>query len=373
MRTILDMFRRIDYLLMLTTLLIGALSIIMINSITTGNSDYPKQVTIQVAAFIIGFAAMIVVMLIDIAYLERFFIGFYIASILIQLTVFIPGLGIEVYGSRAWISLLGVTTMQPSELVKITFVIAMAAYLDRYQNTLFTLSGFLLAFLYAIPIIGLVAYIDMGAGIILGVIFVGMVFAAGIRSKVFLRLAVAFIIAIPIIYRFLAPHQKERFEAFLHPENTEIEATYQVMQSKIAIGSGGIFGKGLGHGTIKESGFLPVQESDFIFSIVCEELGFVGGTAVIFVYGIMLWRVWRVVANAREVFGALLVVGFLCMFGFQIFENIGMTMGVMPITGITLPFLSAGGSSVFANMVAIGIILGVGARSKVRSYKHIST
>ena len=145
------------------------------------------------------------------------------------------------------------------------------------------------------------------------------------------------------------------------------------MQSKIAIGSGGIFGKGLGNGTIKESGFLPIQESDFIFAIICEELGFVGGAAVITLYGIMIWRIWRIIARSKEVYGSMLSVGFLCMFGFQIFENIGMTMGVMPVTGITLPFLSAGGSSIVANMIAIGMIVGVGVRSKIRTYKYIST
>jgi rod shape determining protein RodA len=373
MRGIWSFLRRIDFLLIAIPLILGVLSVLIINSITQGDAGYPKQVIIQIAAFAIGLVVMIVAIAVDSSLFERLYLVFYALSILIQLTVFIPGLSRTMYGSRAWINLFNITTMQPSELVKITFIIALAAYLTRHRNTLFTLKGFILAFAYAIPIIGLVAYIDMGAGLIMGFVFVGMVFAAGLKGSLFLKLAGVFVLMVPVLYRFMQPHQKERFEAFLHPDNTKIEATYQVTQSKVAIGSGGFFGKGLGNGTIKESGFLPVQESDFIYSIICEELGFVGGASVVALYTIMILRIWRIIAGAKEVFGALMVAGFLCMFGFQIFENIGMTMGLMPITGITLPFLSAGGSSVVVNMIAIGLIIGVGVRSRVRTYKHIHT
>jgi rod shape determining protein RodA len=218
-----------------------------------------------------------------------------------------------------------------------------------------------------------VAYIDTGAGIVVFFVFIGMVFAAGLRGRLFGELAAVFLVSIPIIYRFLKPYQKNRFEAWLHPANTELEEAYQALQSKTAIGSGGLFGKGLGNGTIKESRFLPVQESDFIYSIICEELGFVGGMAVIALYAIFLQRIWRTAAHAHEAFDALICVGFLCMFGFQIFENIGMTMGVMPITGITLPFMSAGGTSVMANMIGVGLVLGISIRTKTKTYKHIST
>jgi rod shape determining protein RodA len=221
--------------------------------------------------------------------------------------------------------------------------------------------------------VGIVAKEDTGAGIVMMIMFVGMVFAAGLRGSLFLRLAGIFVVMIPVLYRFLDDYQKDRITAFLHPNNFSNTATYQVHQSKIAIGSGGIFGKGIGNGTIKESGFLPVAESDFIFSIICEELGFLGGVAVIALYSILLFRMWRVVRNAREVYGALLVVGFLCMLGFQMFEKIGMTMGIMPVTGITLPFLSSGGTSVMANMAIIGIVISVGVTTKIKSYKHVVT
>jgi rod shape determining protein RodA len=375
METILQTIKKIDFLLILAPLLLGAFSVIMINSITASGGSYSRAVLIQLIAFGMGLLAVIAAALMDPSFLYRLKWVFYALCFIMQLTVFIPGLAVDsslTGGQQAWID-LGITTMQPSELVKITFILFLAAWLDEKRETLLTFKGFLHTAAFALPVIALVASIDLGAGIVLFFIFVGMVFAAGLRGRLFGQLAAAFVISTPILYRFLADHQKNRFEAVLHPNNTELDETYQLLQSKIAIGSGGFFGKGIGNGTIKESHFLPVQESDFIFAIICEETGFVGGMAVILLYALFLFRIWRAVTQAREVFGALICVGFLCMFGFQIFENIGMTLGIMPIAGITLPFLSAGGTSVIANMIGVGLVLGVGIRSKAKTYKHIST
>lgn len=163
---------------------------------------------------------------------------------------------------------------------------------------------------------------------------------------------------------FMADYQKERIEAFLHPENLDLMGNYQVWQSKIAIGSGGLTGKGLFNGTQKELDFIPVQTSDFIFSVVGEELGLIGGIIVIALFGVLLIRMTRVIRDALDFYGALVVTGIVGMFTFQIFENIAMTMGLMPVTGITLPFLSYGGSSILSNMIALGLVLDVGIRSK---------
>ena len=372
MDNIKDFLKRVDYILILIPLILGGFGVVMINSITYTYPTYPKQVTIQIVALGIGLIMMILSIAFDSRHFSQFYMVFYVASILIQLTVFIPGLGIEVSGQRAWIE-LGFATVQPSEIVKITFAIAFATWLDRYRDTLHTLKGFMLTFLFAAPIVALVGYIDMGAGLIIAFMFIGMVFAAGIKIGLFARLSGVIILIFPIAYRFLEPHQKERLEAWMHADDETIEATYEVMQSKIAIGSGGLFGKGLGNGTVKDSRYLPVQESDFIFAIICEELGLIGGLAVIAMFTFMLTRIWRVIRHVKEYFDGLLAVGLMCMFAFQIFENISMTMGLMPVTGITLPFISAGGSSVIANMIAVGLLIGIGARNRVKSYKHIDT
>jgi rod shape determining protein RodA len=163
-------------------------------------------------------------------------------------------------------------------------------------------------------------------------------------------------------------YQKDRIDAFLHPENLSIQATWQVYQSKIAIGSGGLFGKGLFSGTQKELNFLPVQESDFIFAVMAAELGFIGGAALICLYLVFLLRLWRTVGKAKDLYGSLIVIGIVTMFAFQIFENIGMTMGLMPVTGIPLPFVSSGGTAVAANMLAVGLVLNVGIRNKTINF-----
>ncbi|MDR2162993.1 MAG: rod shape-determining protein RodA [Clostridiales Family XIII bacterium] len=365
-----DRLKRVDLLLIILPAILGLIGILVIGSVTSDEVDYPRDIYVQALSFGMGYALLALAARFDIEHFSKFYRIIWLLSLIIQLSVFVPFLGLERYGSRAWID-LGFTTMQPSELVKITFTIALAAYLKKHREELGSLIGFIRALLFAAPVIGLVAFIDMGAGIVIAVIFIGMVFAAGIRGSLFLRIVGVVVLLFPIGYRFLEDHQKQRFVAFLHPEDTTIKETFQLHQSMLAIGSGGIRGKGLGNGTIKE--FLPVAESDFIFSVICEELGFLGGFLVIGLFFVLLTRIWRAVADAKEYFSGLLCVGFMCMFGFQIFENIGMTIGIMPITGITLPFVSAGGTSVMANMIAIGLIAGCGMRSRERTYKHVDS
>ncbi|MBR5742007.1 MAG: FtsW/RodA/SpoVE family cell cycle protein, partial [Firmicutes bacterium] len=175
--------------------------------------------------------------------------------------------------------------------------------------------------------------------------------------------------AVPLSVRFLLKdHQKERITAFLHPDDLTLAGNYQVWNSKVAIGSGGLFGKGLFNGTQKNLNYLPVADSDFIFSVICEEFGFVGGAVVIALYAFFLSRIFRVSKNAKDLYGSLIVIGLFGMFLFQIFENIGMTMGLMPVTGITLPFISAGGTSILTNMIAIGLVLNVNIRSKAINF-----
>jgi rod shape determining protein RodA len=368
--TLLDRLKRIDFILIAIPAALALISIPVINSVTSGYATYPRPVYIQIISFGIGYVFLIFAARFDVEHFSKFYRIIWILCLLIQLTVFVPGLSDRRGGSTAWID-LGFTTIQPSELVKITFIIALAAYLRKHRDELSSLKGFIRALMFAAPIVALVAYIDMGAGIVIAVIFIGMVFAAGLRGSLFLRIVAVVVMLFPIGYRFLQDHQKQRFVAFMHQDDLTINENYQLHQSKLAIGSGGISGKGLGNGTIKE--LLPVAESDFIFSMICEELGFIGGFLVLGLFFVMLTRIWRAIADAKEYFSGLLCVGFMCMFGFQIFENIGMTIGIMPITGITLPFVSAGGTSVMANMIAIGLIVGCGMRSRERTYKHIDS
>ncbi|WP_324823388.1 FtsW/RodA/SpoVE family cell cycle protein [Sinanaerobacter sp. ZZT-01] len=195
-----------------------------------------------------------------------------------------------------------------------------------------------------------------------------MIFAAGVDGKLYAKVLGGIAACMPIAYFLMDYHQKIRIDAFLNPSDTSLPGNYQVLQSKIAVGSGGFFGKGLFQGTQKELKFLPVQKSNFIFSVIVEELGMLGGGIVIGLYTMFLYRIMRIIDNAKNLYGALVVTGMFAMFTFQIFENIGMTMGLMPVTGITLPFISYGGSSIVTNMVALGLILNIGMRSKLINF-----
>jgi rod shape determining protein RodA len=162
----------------------------------------------------------------------------------------------------------------------------------------------------------------------------------------------------------MAPHQKERIEAFLHPDDPTLKGNYQVMQSLIAIGSGGMTGKGLYNGTQNQEGFLPVQESDFIYAVIGEEIGVIGMGIVILLYALFLIRMIILARDAKDFYGTLIVIGVMSMFAYQIIQNIGMTVAVIPVTGVTLPFISYGGSSLLTSLANLGLVLNVGMRRK---------
>lgn len=363
-----NLLKNIDKLLLLLPLCFAIISVIMIGSTSyVDRFVITQDIKVQITAYILGVIALCIVLLFNYKTFESMEKILYAASILLLLTVYIPGLGVEHFGARSWID-LGPVDMQPSELVKISFVLIFASYLARNRSSLVTIKGILFAMLYAGPFILIVLKEDLGTAIVMCIICVAMVFTAGIDYKIFAKLGGIFIISMPILYRFMASHQKERIDAFLHPDNLSLAGNYQVWNSKVAIGSGGILGKGLFEGTQKELKFLPVQKSDFIFSVIVEELGMLGGAFVIALYTVFLYRILKIADNAKDMYGSLIAIGILAMFGFQIFENIAMSMGIMPVTGITLPFISYGGSSVLANMIALGLVLNVGIRSKIINF-----
>lgn len=363
-----NLLKNLDKSLLFLTFIFALISIIMVGS--TAYEDhfiFSRDVIVQMMAYGLGVICVFCMIFIDYKVYENLEKLIYGLSIILLLTVYIPGLGKEQFGARSWID-LKIITLQPSELVKITYIILLAIYLSRNRNNLYNLKGIIKAFLYAAPFIIIVLKEDLGSAIVFCVIWVVMVFFAGIDYKLFAKLACLFIFLLPIAYRFMASHQKDRIDAFLHPDNLSLPGNYQVLQSKIAIGSGGVFGKGLFQGTQKGLDFLPVQKSDFIFSVICEELGLLGGLVLIALFTIFLYRLAIIAKDSIDLYGALIAVGVIAMFGFQIFENIAMSMGIMPVTGITLPFISYGGSAVLSNMIALGLVLSIGMRSKVINF-----
>lgn len=359
MRFINNMTKGIDKALYILPIIFAIISITMMVSVSYDDGIVlSRSVIVQTAAYILGFIAVFIISKMNYTVFEEMIKPLYIFSIAFLLTPYIPGLGVEMYGARSWID-LGITTFQPSEIVKISFIFIMAEYFKQHRDELRYFKGFLKSVVYAAPIIVIVLKEDFGSAAVFAAIYLAMLLMAGIDLKLFTRLCIAAVIAVPFLFKFLDEYQKQRITAFLYPEDLTIQANYQVWQSKIAIGSGGLFGKGLFSGTQKDLDFLPVRESDFIFSVVCEELGFIGGTILILLFCMFLYTLYKLVISIKDTYGQLIVIGFFGMFASQVFENIAMTMGFMPVTGITLPFISYGGSSVLANMLAVGIIINI--------------
>lgn len=325
-----------------------------------------RELTVQTISFVLGAFVISAIIRFDYGHLSGMSSVLYFSSIGLMLLVYTP-LGVEQYGSRAWVD-LGFTTFQPCEFAKILFAVSFADHLSERQDQLQTLKGLAKAVLYCLPVILLILKEDLGNALVVIFMMIVMIYAAGADIRLYLKCAAASAACMPLVYFFLKEHQKQRIDAFLNPGDKSLPGNYQVWNSKVAIGSGGFTGKGLFEGTQKSLDFLPVAKSDFIFAVICEELGFAGGAAVIGLYTLFMYRIIRIAENAKDRFGQLIVTGLGAMFFFQIFENIGMTTGIMPVTGITLPFISYGGTSVIANMTALGIILMVRAKSKVISF-----
>lgn len=357
------MLKHFDWTLFIVMVLIIALGIVIIGSATHfAENGVTRQVKIQIVAFAIGLALMVVLLLIDYNYLGDLHKVIYALSILALLAVYIPGLGAVRGGARSWID-IGPIDIQTSELAKIGFILSYGKFLESRYGNLHHFKEIVLSIAYPLPfILLLLKQPDLGSALVFVVITAGMLFVAGMPWKYFLGGGALGIAMIPVAYRFMEDHQKSRIDAFLNPSNPDLPGNYHVKQSKITIGSGQVTGKGLFMGTQTKYDFLPVQETDFIFAVLVEELGFIGGATLIGLYFLLLYRMFSVSKNSKDIYGTMIVTGIISMFMYQIIQNIGMTMGIMPVTGVTLPFMSYGGSSLIISMVAIGLVLGVSIR-----------
>ena len=362
-----ESLKNVDKILLFLPVIFAVVSIVMIGSTSYEDSFIiNRDIVVQFIGFAIGAVFIFFIMFVDYEQYRSISKVMYILCIVLMLLVYTP-LGVTKFGSRAWIS-LGVTTVQPCEFVKILFTLFYASYLTDHRQDLLKFKGLVKAVLFPAPILLLVMKEDLGNALVFMFMMIIMIYIAGVDFKLYARCGLAGILCLPAIYPFLADHQKDRIKSFIHPDSDLAGTGLQVWRSKIAIGSGGFSGKGLFQGTQKSLGNIPVAKSDFIFSVIGEELGFIGGAAVIFLYSLFIYRIIKTVDRAKDMYGMLIAAGFGAMFFFQIFENIGMTIGIMPVTGITLPFLSCGGTSVMANMISLGLIISVGQRSKIINF-----
>ncbi|MER3452925.1 MAG: rod shape-determining protein RodA, partial [Acidimicrobiia bacterium] len=318
----------------------------------------------QAAYVAVGVVVMVVMTLVDYRVIRDFAPVAYVGTLVVLLAVLSP-LGSTSKGTQAWFQ-LGSFQLQPSEFAKVTAIVVLAAYGAAHRGDLDArrLVGALA--LVAVPAGLIYLQPDFGTALVFAAILAGVLVVAGARPRHLAVVALLGTLGIAGAMHFgivtLEQYQRERLTAFLDPARDTQRSAYNLNQSKIAIGSGGLTGKGYLKGPQTNLSYVPEQHTDFIFTVAGEELGFVGAAGILALVGWIMWRTWRAAVLSKDLFGTLVCVGVLSMFAFQVFENVGMTMGIMPITGIPLPLLSYGGSSTVATFAAIGLVLNVHMR-----------
>lgn len=288
---------------------------------------------------------------------------FYLLAIVSLVVVML--IGFSSGGSQRWIA-LPFFDLQPSEPAKLLVIIALARYLADHADTIRHMRHLIVTMVQvAIPMVLVARQPDLGTALTLGATWVGMVILAGVRWRHLLVLAVAAVAALPMAWlRMLTEYQRERLIIFLNPNLDPLGAGYNIIQSRISVGSGGLFGRGLNSGTQSQLHFLRVQHTDYIFAVLGEELGFIGGFIVIVLYAILILQMLSIASRARDQFGRMLASGIASMLIFQVFVNIGMNIGLMPVTGIPLPFISYGRSSLFTLLICVGVLESIAWRQR---------
>ncbi|MCU1427309.1 MAG: Cell division protein FtsW [Actinomycetia bacterium] len=356
--------RHVDYGLIVLPVLLSLIGLVMIYSSTRLHHG-TYYVERQAIAVVIGLVGMFIVMSIDYRKLREFWPLVYVA--MLPLLVGVLVLGASRKGAQAWFQ-IGPLQFEPSEVSKIAVVIAIAGYCHQHRGDLDAWRLAIVVMLAAVPIGLVLLQNDLGSAFVIAVAAVAMLLVSGIRGRhmvVLLLLALSGVIA-AVSSGYLAGYRLDRLTTFAD-NSTNITknaspTAYNTDMALSAVASGGLTGQGLFHGTQTKLGYVPEQRTDFIFTVVGEELGFVGGAVVILLYALLVWRLFRISLLSSDFFGTLVCMGVLAIVAFQVFENIGMCMKIMPVTGIPLPFMSYGGSSVIATFLAIGLVTNVHMR-----------
>lgn len=353
--------RHVDIVLVVATAAIGAIGILMVYAATrvrldqTGG-DPQLYLNRQALWVVVGVAAMIGVMATDYRSLAERAATIYVVAV-VALGVVLSPVGSSAKGAQRWFS-LGSFQLQPSAVAGLVLVVAVAAYCDHQRGEV-DVRAVVVASVLALVLTALVALQpDLGSTLVLGSALVTVLMVAGARG-LHLGILLALAIGAGVVVGqmgLLKPYQKARLTAFLDQSHQPGTVNYNLEQSKIAIGSGGLVGKGLFRGTQTNLAFVPEQQTDFIFTALAEQLGLVGAVSLLGLYAVVAWRVWRAALVARDGLGRLICVGVLAMIMTQVFVNAGMTMGIMPITGIPLPLVSYGGSSTIVSFAALGLV-----------------
>ncbi len=361
-----SLIKNTDYVLLISIILLFAIGTIAIFS-AGYNTDVNKDEYIkQIMWMSVVFVLMIIIWAIDYKIFDIFgYILYLINIILLALVLFMP----SIMGANSWFNLGGML-YQPSELMKIGVILCLSKFATMYKNMVNKkdkkkkiLLIILMFFTFSIPVFLILLQPDFGTAIAFIVIAAFMLFKYGVKYRYIFLAILILILLIPLVYFFLLnPTQQERIKVFLNPQLDPLGSGYNAIQSKIAVGSGMLFGTGLLKGAQTQYGYLPIKSTDFIFSVISEEFGFIGSVVVVILFLIVLFRLIKISKYAPDDFSSFMVIGIAGLIFFHFVENIGMTIGLLPITGVPLPFVSYGGSNLITNGIAIAIALNVSAR-----------
>lgn len=383
------MLKNLDLIFVGLLLLLLAVSLLVLGS-ASGNvikANPLHFVQRQAIWMVLGIVVASVVAWFDYRELKKYSLPAYgLMLVLLVAVLFVPLR--EGVDAARWFN-IGSFSFQPSELGKLVVILTLAAYLTLRQDRITEWRTFFGALLLTcVPMFLIMIEPDLGTALVFGFIMVVMMWMSGIPKKRMLIFLLIIMLMVALVFVDLwfatdgfthlaeelpvplplKTYQLNRLIIFVNPEMDPLNTGYHIIQSKVAIGSGGLLGKGYGEGSQVQSNFLPTHHTDFIFAVVGEELGFVGAVGVLLIYMLLLLRAVRIAMHSSDMFGTLIVAGIVAMFLFQVYINIGMTIGIMPITGLPLPFFSYGGTSLLINMLAVGMILSVNMRREIKLF-----
>jgi len=347
-------FLQLDWIMLLAVFLIVAVGFLTLYSISTVDNKFnPGNIIKQGSALIIGLLAMFFLVFYDYRILNLHSVKLYFFGIIALIALLI--LGTTVRGTTGWIG-FSKFNIQPVEIVKVIMIIFLASFLSKKKNELGDpLKIVASTFLVGLPVLLILFQPDFGSSLVIVGTWLIMLLVSGINKKSIAVLFIFLVVSASGGYFLLENYQKDRIATFLDPQNDPLGSGYNVIQSMVAVGSGDIFGKGLGHGSQSQLNFLPEKHTDFIFAVLTEELGLLGAGIILFLFGVIIYRLKETARLARDNFGYLIVVGIMAMLVIQIVVNIGMNIGIAPVTGVPLPLLSYGGSSLVTVLAALGL------------------
>lgn len=357
-----------DIVLFLLAVGISIFGILNVYSATVGGGSY-TSVIVQSAAFVIGLVCMLILSHFDYEQFRGLVKPIYVFSIIILILVLIFGVT-EDWGARSWIR-FGPIGIQPAELAKVCFALTFSHHLARVEKRINSPLVLLGLCLHLGVLAGLIMMQpDVGSTLVFVFMFICLLFTAKISWKYILSVGVVSVAAMPLIYKYmLNEYQQKRIQVFLNPDLDPLYRGYNVIQSKIAVGSGGLWGRGFLQGVQKN--YLPAKSTDFIFSVAAEEWGYIGALLLVILLFALVYRCLKIGMKADNSYGRYICTGVAAMFLFHIFENVGMCIGLMPVTGIPLPFVSYGGTSMVVNMLALGLVQSVNYHNKPRTVMEV--